>query len=1625
MAINFSRLGNKGSSIDFGKLNYKFRKPVTIEDLPKAIQDRKVGVYELPQEEQDTSVKIVDLKGVEQPNAIQRNIEAGKKAGKTPQQIVGDIKPDYTKFQKFVEKNYGGALDYMQGRVKFTEEQKEKNPNLINFIKFAGGAAKGLTTAETGVSMGFLEAAKGQIGMAQRVGLSEEMTDNIVSGIDSWNKKSKAVVKDRNKIVDAISQGLGSQALYMIEGMGVAKLVSPLIGIGKVTQSKVWAKRIFNTANYTAAGLTALMESSGEAGAVYLDEKERWEQTTGDKEQAVEIAKGKADATFYANLVINLITNIGGGVYSGTNLGQFKFGLAQKLTEGAIGEGIQETLQQFVSNIAQDRPIGEGAKESAWVGALLGAFGAGGGNISAARSWEDVIGKDGVQIFKNIQHNQRGFQKVPQISLRDLLKSKNVIKQGEEAPKGQEAVDRAIKEIKNKKSPPIRVRQLEDGTLFIEDGLHRLEAYKQLGISVAPVEDVTSHYNKGKNIGDFGAVESHVSPVEFTSITDDKSIEMAEREATLLAELEIAKAGSRQETDGVWTSTKSTFPSWIPAGMRSNKLIKPVLQHIYSGTVPNNPAEIRLFNAVKNQFKQEFDKINQVPQKTKEIDVNKAIQGQQQKQVVAKKPVKRVDSVSAKQKYLKDIATDISTKVSKKAKVTKAVDGIKSKAEVKLARERNIAENKKADAVDKAKRTVTKKAMKRVYSLADKVDKLTKAIEEGKDVRRAIVEFANEHLKGMPEQKGKLLAKLRSAEKTKNFDAVADYILQLKSNSLNKKAKSRLNKLIKTVNKRLRASKKYPIHPTIKGILKGVTERLQGKAPTVELAQIKDFLEKYPEIVLPEASVDALLELSKSGIKNLSTEQLVAVDNAIRMLLKANQDFQTVRVEGKVLNREKVNERMVSNLLKSGSKYGFDKTGGLVRDEGAIAGWLRRRKTGFWGIKSLNMDMVSEMLDGRMNDMIGKMFYRNVKNGEEAVLKEIYDDRDFLRKRIWRVLKINPNFFEESSETTTTTIKDIKRKDVSIGGQKVALTQAQKAAIILTARDEDGRRHLLKGGFYLCGSELRFKITEEDLAKIEEEMNTSDKIVVNGVSEFFNEHKKNRLNEASMRKYGIEVATVENYFPITVHGREIKTTGETSFVKATLEGLGILKPRVKSNKPIVIDDVWSTVQKHSRKTSAFIGISDSIKEMKILMSDPEFTNTLAKTHGDEFVKYLNKYITHVEEAFLGTRKERSNLTVINRLENNLDMAILGLNPFVAMKQPASLISAATEIEEKYLFKALTRVGGKMKKDGSKMRRVDREMANHNPFLRDRFEGNMTREMGELAHVGVARKFITDVNPAKALQMTLIKEMDKKAIRVIHEASKLKVEATTKLEKGSDKYWEAVKDMENVIIERTQPTFSVVDRSELAREDNNWLFRVTTKYSTQRNKNYNNAIRIMMRAKNGEISRAKATKDLLYTLVIQSMFIMGVDELRDLLFGKKRKIKTAEDRARSFLIGSTVTMFGNAYYAKHLTDAIDSGLELSGQNNYYTRSVVNTPITSALNDAYEVSIDTLKILKDVIKGEEIKKSKLSNVAEKTLFTTMRMNGWSPNILKYFSSLYKNWVIEDPKYTGEKKKTKYKF
>ena len=95
-------------------------------------------------------------------------------------------------------------------------------------------------------------------------------------------------------------------------------------------------------------------------------------------------------------------------------------------------------------------------------------------------------------------------------------------------------LERAKSEIESGNMPPVKVRTLEDGTKWIEDGRHHLEAARQMGIKNYPIEDVTSAYSKPK--GNVPEIKVTETPKPKTEQLKGKVFERLQKENPQLTE---------------------------------------------------------------------------------------------------------------------------------------------------------------------------------------------------------------------------------------------------------------------------------------------------------------------------------------------------------------------------------------------------------------------------------------------------------------------------------------------------------------------------------------------------------------------------------------------------------------------------------------------------------------------------------------------------------------------------------------------------------------------------------------------------------------------------------------------------------------------------------------------------------------------------------------------------------------------------------------------------------------------------------------------------------------------------------------------------------------------------------
>ena len=445
---------------------------------------------------------------------------------------------------------------------------------------------------------------------------------------------------------------------------------------------------------------------------------------------------------------------------------------------------------------------------------------------------------------------------------------------------------------------------------------------------------------------------------------------------------------------------------------------------------------------------------------------------------------------------------------------------------------------------------------------------------------------------------------------------------------------------------------------------------------------------------------------------------------------------------------------------------------------------------------------------------------------------------------------------------------DIGLKDTK--GKAVPLTHGQLCSLYMHLRASASREHLLNGGLTLPDTTLYNKgdierayqkgqtvkigmLTGADgmpmadtiLNTVENALTDYDRKWIEDMKGFFGDYTTNLINETSMKLVGFQRATVKNYYPIAVDKTQLASEIEGVKMDATIEGRGFLKERVKSTKPILLEECSSVVQRSLRDTAAYAGLAASIRDAnRILNADVEtrdgigkLKNGILKEHwGQDAVNYVDYLLTDLQTK---QRKRSDGIgRVMGKLRGNYAGAILTLNPGVAIAQAASLPTAGAVLGSDTMAAVLPFVKNL---SGKQLAALKAEISEHgDALLQYRLRGS---QRGELASIGVSGSFAEKAMDKLPKSVTgWINKMDEITVAALWEGAKHYVEhhagefADGAATKGSDAYWKAVNRMYQKVIEETQPNYTVMQRAGIQRSDNE-ITKTLTMFTTQRFQNY--------------------------------------------------------------------------------------------------------------------------------------------------------------------------------------------
>lgn len=383
------------------------------------------------------------------------------------------------------------------------------------------------------------------------------------------------------------------------------------------------------------------------------------------------------------------------------------------------------------------------------------------------------------------------------------------------------------------------------------------------------------------------------------------------------------------------------------------------------------------------------------------------------------------------------------------------------------------------------------------------------------------------------------------------------------------------------------------------------------------------------------------------------------------------------------------------------------------------------------------------------------------------------------------------------------------------------------------------------------------------LGEIEKNLTAYDDLWISDFREL-GKLTKGYINEASMTLYGVKRARVENYIHMNVDRNTLVEQNEGVRRDVSVGSEGYMKTRQNSSKPLALVGLVKQASESIENAAQFAGMAIPLRNAEKVLNSMQGGETqygaIERSWGRAGRKYMQKAMADLSGS-KGDSEVFDHLSSV--LRGNAAAAVLTGNLNVTLLQAASLPTAAAELG--WGGTGASAVQFVMNLKPSQLNSiVERAYRFGDSLLPTRLRGssrgelsNAAKEQGvfSTAHDGarnsqnvVLRYGTRAVNALADFAGGSIGWMDKVTVASLFHGAEnyvqknlaeydlTKADLPTKtMEDGSKAYQEAVMSKFWRVVERTQPNYTVMQRTGMQRSKNQML-KTLSMFSTQRQQN---------------------------------------------------------------------------------------------------------------------------------------------------------------------------------------------
>lgn len=556
--------------------------------------------------------------------------------------------------------------------------------------------------------------------------------------------------------------------------------------------------------------------------------------------------------------------------------------------------------------------------------------------------------------------------------------------------------------------------------------------------------------------------------------------------------------------------------------------------------------------------------------------------------------------------------------------------------------------------------------------------------------------------------------------------------------------------------------------------------------------------------------------LEGQNIYTLTSHELSAIYDTMKMLDESLRDAVQIIVDGRKQNFKELANEAMQEVKNNKARVDYSKM------KNVLAAPAKQLGKSF---VATHLDPVryGRMLSNYHDDSIIYKLFSGLHEGENKAIT-------IQQKAISRIKEVTLKYEKEIKGIQNEDVKEFDFRDVETG-RRVPITKGVLLAIYLTDRQKSGHIHLLGGteetyankeGHYtvlpnleLSNKKLKRTANEnshkvrfnvESLKRIEKYVQ-NDKILMElatAISEVYNQTLKQEINEVSMAKNGMKIATVKDYYPLKVdpNAGKYEKNLKTEFHDTRLKSRGFTKQRQWSDTPIVIDDALRNFVKQVKSVSEYCGLLIPIENFKKVYNYSDGSATLQSTikerYGVSAEHYIDKLIGDLQQ-----RADTIDNTFLDKIQSNFMGMKIAFNFGSMIKQVSAFPLANRYFGAKNVSLAAMNLF---------RNKVDVDLYDkYTSYLWYRKEGNGT-VIGELS------KEMSLTNKGMGF-LDIVSKMDNRVVSSLLYAAELHVEQTTDLKKGTDAFYREVARQFEKCIDETQPNNMVTSKPQYLRNKN--------------------------------------------------------------------------------------------------------------------------------------------------------------------------------------------------------------